>query len=130
MTTTLTTSKGTFLFIGTNDKELKPVTTYVPVEYGDDWKFIGKTSVITEDQAREVVDGTMWLINGSYIETLRSLMQAERLYTENPFGNEKPKKIFHTQEWNPNRVTYEESIKQWQEAKSRTFPDWLIIKVK
>lgn len=104
MTHTLTTSKGTFLFVGnakiTDELKHRLETT--------ECKIIGKLSTLTEDQAREVVGPDFESPNINVcLMKLRSLMQAERLYTTET----NPRGVFDSTE------------------RTRTFPDWLIIKI-
>lgn len=113
-------------------------------------------STITEDQARGVVENIhqwhkdyMSTADGNdkpvftfdnAIESLHSLMRAERLYTVNPIGSEPDEDDFERHElpifFEPREEQKELNLRkdrierEWQQAQSRTFPDWLIIKVK
>lgn len=95
------------------------------------YEIIGPYPGLTEEQATEVVnrayDPEYWenyhksTYCVSALESFASLMEAERLYTENPLGDEP--KLHYSMEDNYDHY-------QWNLAEDRTSKQWIILKLK
>ncbi len=111
----------------------------INLKFDSDIEFICLLSQAKEEDAKKIVDndGDMYLQYNDFsskpyfdnaIESLKSLMESENIYTVNPFGEMCPKeKTLDLQTQYP--INYYD-IKQWQGAQQRTSKEWLIIKLK
>lgn len=96
---------------------------------------------LKEDQLKTIVDENEWYTqmykNYEYpkaenksaqmnwpFQSMWSLMQANKIYTENPFGD-KPQYIETA-----NEKEYKKTQDQWDFAQNRTSRDWVILKTK
>jgi len=102
------------------------------------FELVGIHPNLTEEQAKTIMPGIstaqldgVWYSVGegekycypTAKEAFNSLMQREKLYTVNPYGQHPDKwkylsEAMHLKEYD---------VKQWQEAEQRTFPQWAVL---
>jgi hypothetical protein len=90
------------------------------------WKILGKLDELTDEQKRDVLliinppDKHIWLADPDPF--FQSLLDANKLYSVNPFGEKEPE----IREYTNDELEGLPSIKEWQAAEDNT-GDWLII---
>jgi hypothetical protein len=123
---------------------MRELSTGKSIALGVNLKVLGALSDLTEEQFAECVDsdghyGVMMFRNYkqtsmplydeqiSVIESFYSLLESEKVYTENPCGTEKPEPCYKVL-WDAEG---DELVEEWEEAQKRTIdPSRTIILLK
>ncbi len=115
------------------------------------FKDLGLASQMTEEMAAEICQCSkheMWWRDYDYkkefkikfkdvrsftfktaLESFHSLMRANEVYTENPFGEEPSHYNYQNDDCETDLNEFYSDLKQWQEAQSRTSPEWIVIQI-
>lgn len=103
------------------------------------WQILNTASKLTEEQAKEIVEYGIGYYRDysakefnlmcfdTALESFKSLMTAEGIYTENPYGD-KPGYIEENGQFDANEIEYlnQEARIKWQQAEENT-GEWLIL---